>query len=123
MPGGDRTGPGGMGPMTGRGAGYCAGYPAPRYMNSVGGRSGFGYGRGFGRGRGRGFGRGQGFRWAVSPYAYGVSYGNPYVGPAISAQDEARALKEQAQAMQDEIGAINQRIKELESNATSEGNE
>ena len=28
MPGGDRTGPMGMGQMTGRGAGYCAGYPA-----------------------------------------------------------------------------------------------
>ena len=29
MPRGDRTGPAGMGPMTGRGAGYCAGYPMP----------------------------------------------------------------------------------------------
>lgn len=26
MPGGDRTGPLGMGPMTGRGLGYCAGF-------------------------------------------------------------------------------------------------
>ncbi|MCK4238634.1 MAG: DUF5320 domain-containing protein, partial [Candidatus Lokiarchaeota archaeon] len=26
MPGGDRTGPGGLGPMTGRALGYCAGY-------------------------------------------------------------------------------------------------
>ena len=33
MPGGDRTGPAGMGPMTGRAAGYCAGYPVPGYMN------------------------------------------------------------------------------------------
>ena len=86
MPLGDGTGPGGMGPMTGRAAGYCAGYPVP----------GFGYQRGgtytgatvpyyvtfpytgfypaatlpWGRGRfygypprfGRGFGRGRG-RW------------------------------------------------------------
>ena len=29
MPGGDGTGPMGMGPMTGRGAGYCAGFAAP----------------------------------------------------------------------------------------------
>jgi len=29
MPGGDGTGPAGMGPMTGRAAGYCAGYPVP----------------------------------------------------------------------------------------------
>jgi len=35
MPGGDRTGPTGMGPMTGRTAGYCAGYPLPGYMNPL----------------------------------------------------------------------------------------
>ncbi len=29
MPGGDRTGPLGMGPRTGWGAGFCAGYRAP----------------------------------------------------------------------------------------------
>ena len=49
MPRGDGTGPQGMGPMTGRGAGYCAGYGVPGYMNSIGGG---GLGRGFGRGRG-----------------------------------------------------------------------
>jgi hypothetical protein len=38
MPGGDGTGPGGMGPMTGRAAGFCAGFPAPGYANPVGGR-------------------------------------------------------------------------------------
>ena len=119
MPGGDRTGPMGMGPMTGRGAGYCAGVSVPGYMNPAGGRGGFGYGRGYGRGWGRGMGRGFGWRWAGSPYAYG----HPYVSPAISAKDEAAALKEQAQAMQDELTAMHQRIKDLESNAASEGNE
>lgn len=34
MPGGDRTGPAGLGPMTGRAAGYCAGYPAPGFTSS-----------------------------------------------------------------------------------------
>lgn len=33
MPWGDGTGPWGFGPMTGRGAGYCAGYPYPGFMN------------------------------------------------------------------------------------------
>jgi hypothetical protein len=78
MPRGDRTGPAGMGSMTGRAAGYCAGYDTPGFMNPYGGRgaypaygsfrprlSGFGRGRftgsGFGRGRG-GSGRGRG-RW------------------------------------------------------------
>jgi hypothetical protein len=38
MPGGDGTGPMGRGPMTGRAAGYCAGYSVPGYMNPVPGR-------------------------------------------------------------------------------------
>ncbi len=39
MPWGDRTGPMGYGPMTGRGAGLCTGYPTPGYMNpGFGGR-------------------------------------------------------------------------------------
>ena len=43
MPGGDRTGPRGMGPMTGRGLGYCAGVGMPGYVNLA---PGFGLGRG-----------------------------------------------------------------------------
>ena len=42
MPGGDRTGPVGAGPMTGRGAGYCNGFNRP---------GGFNAGAGMGRGR------------------------------------------------------------------------
>ena len=33
MPAGDKTGPLGLGPMTGRGLGYCAGYSNPGYAN------------------------------------------------------------------------------------------
>ena len=33
MPAGDKTGPEGKGAMTGRGAGYCAGYDQPGYTN------------------------------------------------------------------------------------------
>ena len=33
MPGGDGTGPWGLGPMTGRGAGFCAGFNVPGFMN------------------------------------------------------------------------------------------
>ena len=65
MPGGDRTGPAGMGPMTGRAAGFCAGYPVLGYMNHVVGRAGF-YGIGIP---------------AVGSYgAGGYGYGTPYVG-------------------------------------------
>jgi len=58
MPYGDGTGPQGMGPMTGRGAGYCTGAGRPGFMNSVLGRIWPGFQRGFGRGMGRGRGRG-----------------------------------------------------------------
>ena len=45
MPRGDGSGPAGMGPMTGRAAGFCAGYNTPGYMNPYGGRMGAGFGR------------------------------------------------------------------------------
>ena len=67
MPGGDRTGPMGAGPRTGRGMGVCAGSSSPGYMNPPPGQERMmrrrqGMGRGFGRGRG-GFGKGFGMRW------------------------------------------------------------
>lgn len=54
MPRGDRTGPAGLGPMTGRGLGYCSGSAQPGFASGWGGR---------GMGRGRGWGRGMGFGW------------------------------------------------------------
>lgn len=123
MPGGDGTGPMGMGPMTGRRAGYCAGYAAPGYTNPVRGRGrGFGFGRGWGRGGG--FGRRLGWRHGWSGYepAWGYPYGaTPYYGDPnaseFTPQQEAEMLKKEAKAMQDEINSINQRIGELESAA------
>ena len=35
MPRGDGTGPTGAGPMTGRAAGYCAGYSVPGTANAI----------------------------------------------------------------------------------------
>jgi len=79
MPGGDGTGPMGMGPMTGRAAGFCAGYGVPGYMNPIPGRWGLGaYGYGW-RARAPfwggwfGFGRGRGGRgWRNRFYATGL---------------------------------------------------
>jgi len=134
MPGGDGTGPGGMGPMTGRAAGFCAGYPVPGYANAVGGRGmGMGWGRGF---RGGGFGRGRGFGWgrgagygfaayggAVNPYAYGVaspySYGGVPFAPAVAPQQELDGLKGQAEYLEDALDGIKKRIEELESQKSS----
>ena len=116
MPLGDRTGPGGLGPMTGRAAGYCAGYTVPGYMNSVPRRA-FGFGRGFGRGLGRGMGRG--FAWRRAGYAWGDDYGYTPLYPVyperISAEEETGMLAEQAKALEEELKIIKNRLKELES--------
>jgi len=110
MPGGDGTGPGGMGPMTGRAAGFCAGYSVPGYANPVGGRGmGMGWGRGRGMGRGRGFGRGFGWSGAVEPYP-----ANAFFGPTITAEQELDGLRQQAKLMQDSLGQISERIEQLE---------
>jgi hypothetical protein len=74
MPGGDRTGPLGLGPRTGRGLGYCSGYAYPGYLNPVYPYAGYGRGRGWG---GRGWGRagffpsGYYYPWAYPP---GINY-------------------------------------------------
>ena len=113
MPDGDRTGPMGMGPMTGRAAGYCADYPVPGYMNPIPGRS-------FGLGWGGGWGRGH--RWRHWSYATGLpawvrfgyppawGYG-PYAPP--TPEQEAEGLKAQAEWLQEHLEAIKQRIEEL----------
>ena len=124
MPGGDGTGPGGMGPMTGRAAGYCAGYSAPGYMNPIGGR-GFGA---FGRGRGGGWGRrnwfyatgltgwqraGLGMGAYGAPPAYPMSSAAPF-GPTVTRQQQLDALKGQAEYFEDALEGIKKRIAELQ---------
>lgn len=125
MPFGNGTGPMGMGPMTGRGMGYCAGFPTPGYMNP-----GFGGGWfGFGRGRGGG---GRGRRncyyatglpgWARAGYgmpAYG-GYGMPAYGmyppPQPNPEEESAMLKDQAEFLKQQLDDIQNRINDLESN-------
>lgn len=105
MPWGDGTGPMGFGPMTGRAAGYCAGYPVPGFMNPLGG----------------GFGFGGGFRtWGAPSWgAYRMGY---YTGiPAYStfpyypttAKQEIRILKNEAKNLENALKEIQSRIAEL----------
>ena len=119
MPGGDRTGPVGAGPRTGRAAGFCAGYDVPGYMNPV-------PGRGFGFGRGRGGGWGRGWRHRHWFYATGMPgwarggqwapWGAPGLFPAASqptAEQETEYLKGQADWLKSELETINKRLEEL----------
>ena len=123
MPGGDGTGPAGMGPMTGRAAGMCAGYPMPGFMNPMGGR-----GRGFwGGGRGRGWrhrfwatglpgwaraGSG-GPAYGVGAYPYPPTGWPPQANPPAGAEQELEALKGQAEYFQGALEEIQHRIDEL----------
>lgn len=78
MPGGDGTGPWGLGPMTGRRAGYCMGFSTPGFANPYVHPMWFGYGRGMGMGFGRRGGRFR--RFAFVPrggYRY-MPYGMPF---------------------------------------------
>lgn len=112
MPRGDGTGPAGMGPMTGRAAGYCAGYNTAGFMNPYGGR-------GF-AGRGAGMGRGRGYRNAY--YATGLPFWARYpVSPAgaepyyaeAAPVDEMDQLKQQADALKQQLDQIQARMEEL----------
>ncbi len=75
MPRRDGTGPMGMGSMTGRGLGACAGVNAPVY--------GGGFRRGCGRGFGQGFGRGLGPRTNLN-----YNYNQPAPKEVLQAQKE-----------------------------------
>ncbi len=105
MPRGDRRGPNGMGPMTGRGAGFCNGNNAPGFMNNgvAGGGYGMGAGRGFGNrrmggGYGRGYGQGSGPYNTAAPIA---GYSKEAETGAI--ENEIAFLKNQLKAMESRL--------------------
>lgn len=123
MPFGDGTGPRGNGPMTGRGAGFCAGYPVPGYMNPGAGRGGFGFGRGGGRG------------WRHWYHATGMpgwmraNQDMPAFGGGVNPQmyqnvqpptpeEEATMLKNQAEFLKQQLDDLQNRINDLESSKT-----
>lgn len=117
MPGGDRTGPMGAGPMTGRGFGFCNGFGNPGYMVParrfrMGGRWG-----GFGRGR-----QGRFYGWGMSFGAkgYGPSYGS--YGPAQqpSREEEIEMLQSEAKDIKDTLQQINLRIEQLQKEKTED---
>lgn len=90
MPRQDQTGPAGMGPMTGRGAGNCAG---------VATNQGLGRGRGgAGCGRGRGMGRRAGFGAAT-----------------LISEEHLESLKTQAAGLELQFKALTEQIGKLES--------
>jgi hypothetical protein len=111
MPRGDRTGPDGMGSMSGRGLGYCAGFGAPGFAQPALGR---GCGAGRGRGGGAGFGAGWRRGWAAQPRpAAGFSAAPWYEGAPA---DETEALKARARQLHDSLERVNARLEEIDQN-------
>jgi hypothetical protein len=110
MPGDDRTGPMGFGPMTGRRLGLCCSARPDGW--SSGGHKGFGA---FGRGRGRG--------WRHWYYATGLPGWVRMGGggrrasasyPPRSDQDELSYLKESTIGLEPQLNALRARMAELE---------
>lgn len=117
MPRGDATGPMGMGPMTGRQAGYCAGNNMPGYLNNAGGLN---FGMGFGRGAGFG---GRGVRGGVLGFrncfvakrlaTFGGIFAAPYSDSDQDPDMEKRFLNNRVEILQTELDAIKKRLDEL----------
>ena len=98
MPFGDKTGPLGQGPMTGRGRGFCAGGTTPGAMNPA---------PGFNMGRGRGGGRGWRNRFrAAGPHAGAT----PAAAAPAPAEQEVAALKTAIDNLRDTLDAIKKRV-------------
>jgi hypothetical protein len=98
MPRGDRTGPMGAGPRTGRGLGYCSGNNWPGFANQG---AGFQSWSGFGRG---GAGRG----WRHRFFATGIPG-----WAANTPEQETADLHAQADELKAQLDAIQKRIDEI----------
>jgi hypothetical protein len=128
MPRGDGTGPVGLGPMTGRAAGYCAGFGVPGYVS-------FAPGRGFGGRGGRRGGGGRGWRnrfyaagltgWQRAgldwpgrggPWAYAGADGSPFA-PAMPREQEAEFFRGQVEYLEDALEGLRKRLEEIEAKA------
>ena len=98
MPGQDRTGPAGQGPLTGRGLGPCTGGVERKF--------GFrcGYGRGFGRG----------FAWRAR-----ALQNLPIQPQVITETEEKQILEEELKVMKENMKEIETRLKELSTNKKS----
>ncbi|MGD9086450.1 MAG: DUF5320 domain-containing protein [Desulfobacterales bacterium] len=112
MPGFDRSGPMGAGPMTGGRRGLCNSATAQDARAFVGG---YGYGRGFrgGFGRGRGWRRGVGRGYGWVPAATGPT-------GAVDSGTELAALRDEADYLKESLDAVHRRIDELEQKPVDE---
>ena len=104
MPFGDRTGPLGRGPVTGRGLGYCAGFNEPGFVKPGG------WGRGWGRGWRCGFwGWGRGWGWKRF-FRFFPFFGTSFLTP----EETKKVLKEEAEFLKKRLEAVEKKLSEME---------
>jgi len=115
MPGRNGTGPRGMGPMTGRGMGFCTVSETQGHINIGAGQ---GFGTGFGRGRGFG-GCGGGRGWRNMFNATGLPgwmrFGsNTEQNYSYDPETEKQALRSHAGILQSQLDQIKKRLDAVE---------
>ena len=104
MPGGDGTGPLGQGPMTGRGAGFCAGFSTGGYANPL---------PRVGRGRriGRGFRR-MAFAQRMIPVYHAEEPTREQEKQYL--ENEVSAIEAEENTLKQDLEAVKKRLAELE---------
>jgi hypothetical protein len=115
MPRGDRTGPAGMGPMSGRAAGYCARFDMPGFANRAW-EGNLGAEPGSSREKGSSGGHGWRHRfWATG--LPGWMRRNSYHGfrQEMLPSSEKQLLKYQADILKSQLDMVKQRLNELDS--------
>lgn len=105
MPGGDRTGPRGMGPMTGRGAGYCSGNEVAGWQNRLVRANSF---------------RGGFYRFG-GPFKRGM--GGYYRRGPITTPSQPVSLQSELEALEREKDLLSQRIEQLKTQLSGKGSE
>ena len=116
MPRGDKTGPMGEGPRSGRGKGFCSGSDQPGYMDTETAGRGMGQGgRGLGRGAGRGMGQGQG---GGRGSGRGLGRGwrnNAQTESSYEEVEDKETLVNKARQLEAELAAVKNKLTDLES--------
>ncbi len=106
MPRRDGTGPMGMGPMTGRAMGCCAGYAAPGFVNTgISMKCGKGFRRMYYMTGLPGWAR-----FGAYPYGYGS---HAYQG-TVRDVDEKEILQKQADFLENQLKEVRKRLKGFE---------
>ncbi len=121
MPGGDRSGPQGAGPRTGRAAGYCSGYNQPGFSNPISCRGYWGQEAGGGwSGRGRGW-RHRYWATGLTGWMRGHPWDHPmpdntdfFYPPYSSPEQERKALEKQVDILERHLEETKNRLANLE---------